>query len=144
MPPPSQIPALGAYEALFWKWWRSINPPWRTPSNDGRLIIGDWEEGKAWGPMLFKPGKNGVLSVMYSLDIWRRAIDSVQDRPAKVIGAWDIAVQDVFFALSGTHSELLKGPPPAQTSTSGKKRQRDNVDSSEEIPVHTKRYDFLS
>lgn len=90
--------------------------------------------------MLLKPGKNGVLSVMYSLDVWRRAIDSVENHTAKLVGAWDLAIQDVFFALSGVHSELLKGPPPAQASTSSKKpatsskkRRRDEVDSSDQI-----------
>ena len=72
----------------FWQWWTSLNEPARTRSSTGRLFPG------AQGDIiqmdrLHAPGKNGWLSILFSLFVWREWLgdENMDD--------WDTAVADV-------------------------------------------------
>lgn len=72
----------------FWQWWISLNEPARTRSPTGRLHpIAQGESIQM--DHLRAPGKNGWLSVLFSLLIWREWLGNGNT------GDWDAAVADV-------------------------------------------------
>jgi hypothetical protein len=72
----------------FWRWWISLNEPARTRSPTGRLPpIAQGESIQT--DHLRAPGKNGWLSVLFSLLIWREWLGNGNT------GDWDAAVADV-------------------------------------------------
>ncbi|KAJ7062418.1 hypothetical protein B0H15DRAFT_794823 [Mycena belliarum] len=85
------ITNVDAFAASWNKWWRSLNPTWRSGEKGGELSReagGDWD-------VLRVPGINGMLSVVMSLKWWGDKVnaDGVE------VGDWARAVDDVLWAL---------------------------------------------
>jgi hypothetical protein len=72
----------------FWQWWISLNEPTRTHLSTGRLLPIAQDESIQMDH-LHAPGKNGWLSVIFSLLIWREWLGNGN------MGDCDTAVADV-------------------------------------------------
>ncbi|KAH7904749.1 hypothetical protein BJ138DRAFT_1018673 [Hygrophoropsis aurantiaca] len=66
---PAHIRDLKAFEASFWKWWRSLQPEWRIEEGEEKLSV---EEGHADWELLKVFGANGITSVVAALFFWGR------------------------------------------------------------------------
>ncbi|PPR07319.1 hypothetical protein CVT26_013679 [Gymnopilus dilepis] len=83
---------IPAFEEKFIKWWASVQPEWRI-SNAGDIDVSaagsDWED-------LYKPGLNGIYSIIVALFYWGLAVKAGSGEHSR----WLNAVKDVDFALT--------------------------------------------
>jgi hypothetical protein len=97
------------------KWWRFIQPGWRTDETRVLPDAADWAALASGGP-------NGLFLVIMSLSWWARA-DKIQSN--KVSDKFMLAVDEVHWVMT----EILKTNPVQVT---GQKRSMD--DASEDQP----------
>ncbi|KAF8160584.1 hypothetical protein BJ912DRAFT_833782, partial [Pholiota molesta] len=85
---------LESFDRMFWVWWRSLQPDWRTDDGSGVLprTAGDLDA-------IRKPGKNGILSVLAMVFFWGLATEQEEGDGGKQ--AWKAAVDDVDWVLKG-------------------------------------------
>ncbi|KAJ3748155.1 hypothetical protein EV360DRAFT_57114 [Lentinula raphanica] len=67
---PKAVGKAEEFGAEVRKWWRAINPDWRTPSPDGTFFKNEEKEG-SW-EVLRVYGPNGFLSVLGCLVWWHQ------------------------------------------------------------------------
>ena len=94
--PPTWMPAITAVsklETAFCTWWVFLQPKWRV-SGKRAIITTDLESGNDWDH-LWKPGLNGLLSMLVGLFYWGRT----PKRSAKQHEAWATCVEDCIFIL---------------------------------------------
>jgi hypothetical protein len=72
----------------FWKWWISLNEPARTRLSTGRLLPGAQGESIQMDHLRV-PGKNGWLTILFSLLVWKEWLGNGNTND------WDAAVADV-------------------------------------------------
>lgn len=85
--PQPLLPAVAA--KCFWDWWSHLNAPTRiSATNDNHLIPGP-PDGPINEETLRAPGKNGFLSVLYLMMLWREWIGKGD------ITDWEMALADV-------------------------------------------------
>lgn len=86
------ISDMVTYEAEFMLWWAALQPSWRK-SDDGSLIfsklVGNWE-------VLWRPGLNGILSVLAGLLFWGVALRNA----GSTRKGWNKAVSDCLLVLT--------------------------------------------
>ncbi|KAF9469422.1 hypothetical protein BDZ94DRAFT_1317322 [Collybia nuda] len=89
-----EIEDLSQYTALWWRWWRSLQPKWRKYDSAGIPIsmvpsgkVEDWD-------VLFVPGVNGLLSVVASLYWWGCAVARGKGKAKEDGRGWDEAARD--------------------------------------------------
>ncbi|KAJ7273987.1 hypothetical protein C8J57DRAFT_1506105 [Mycena rebaudengoi] len=111
------------YRAIFWKWWRGMQPEERR-TTEGEMTRGG---GIDWGCLRDFSGKNGLLQVMMAVCWWgdiahrRGTPEDVED--------WKMAMEDVHWALESMVKEgrlskkraaergvMDKDTPPAKTA----------------------------
>lgn len=97
------------FEMVFWKWWRSLQPQFRTEGlAEGQEMVRKLPptEEREW-EALRATGTNGLVSVLAALAFWGRPVLSLpmagyrnqQTRDAEV-SRWLKAIIDVEFALA--------------------------------------------
>ena len=72
----------------FWSWWVSRNLPARTRADNGWLVPGSGNDPVEISKLQV-PGKNGWLSLLFILMIWRHSISTGDTTK------WDLAVIDI-------------------------------------------------
>ncbi|KAJ7259982.1 hypothetical protein B0H12DRAFT_1014198 [Mycena haematopus] len=92
------IADVTAYKTIWWVWWTSIQPPWRS-SGAGRSkrTKSVPPRGADWGK-LDAPGTNGMLSVVGTLYWWGCAL---QDTGATENAGWKDAMADATWVFEG-------------------------------------------
>ncbi|KAG6807869.1 hypothetical protein H0H92_006161 [Tricholoma furcatifolium] len=82
------------YSVSFEKWWREMQPSWRTESaNDGEALSRDVPTGGKWERML-SAGNNGMFLVIVALAFWALAPDV-----ATTQGKLEAAIDDVLWVF---------------------------------------------
>ncbi|PBK59714.1 hypothetical protein ARMSODRAFT_854145, partial [Armillaria solidipes] len=91
---PKKIGPIPAYAALWWAWWRSLQPEWRELTGVGPFKADGLVMDRSW-PELETPksGVNGMYSVVASLAWWGVHLGD----DAEVRAEWALAVADVTF-----------------------------------------------
>lgn len=99
---PKNIDSSEKFANVFWAWWKSMNPAWRTVENSSELLqtnTGSWD-------VLRRPGVNGLYSVFISLVWWAlQERWEVKNDCATLSVRWKSALKDVEFALIGLLDE---------------------------------------
>ncbi|KAJ3712628.1 hypothetical protein C8R42DRAFT_554505, partial [Lentinula raphanica] len=66
---PKAVGKAEEFGAEVLKWWRAINPDWRTPSPNGTFFQNEEKEEGSWD-VIRVYGPNGLLSVLGCLVWW--------------------------------------------------------------------------
>ncbi|KAJ7595930.1 hypothetical protein C8J56DRAFT_741546, partial [Mycena floridula] len=89
---PPNLPKTNEFANIWWAWWSSLNPEWRTRSNNGHMM----SEGSGSWEMLLVPGPNGMLNVLACLCWWH-----LSGKDMSTDSDWLSAIKDVTWALDG-------------------------------------------
>ncbi|KAJ3933171.1 MAG: hypothetical protein NXY57DRAFT_892665, partial [Lentinula lateritia] len=109
----SKVPALSTvtlvqrFSESVWRWWCSLQPPWRHCSVNNRpgplFTFGiEWQS-------LNKSGRNGWMLLITCLKWWREGLDSLSEEDKQELEIdWYLAVDDIFRMLQGLVRHLTK------------------------------------
>jgi hypothetical protein len=95
---------INAYIALWWAWWKNVNPGWCTTAEGGRLQAGgqgDWN-------CLRIPRPNGLLMVLLALGWWFSKINK------SAHATWEEAVRDVAWVVN--ELQAIHDPLPTRVA----------------------------
>ena len=90
---------LPSFEAGWWKWWKGIQPKWRSAVEvEGPLTAAHREvtDGEGGWASVDKHGQNAFLTVLSCLVWWGTALNGHQGESA----GWTAAVDDVHWVLT--------------------------------------------
>ncbi|KAL1724920.1 hypothetical protein EV714DRAFT_240358 [Schizophyllum commune] len=124
--------AYDEFRHAFQEWWHHINPPWRLALSSSMAFALDRRDGD-WSP-LYRPGKNGLISVVKCLKWWWDLLLDVDEEEGDR-EVWREAVEEVAWTFEQVLNQQRQRMGDAEHEDEQVTQLNENAEPTSEPPA---------